>query len=418
MEKILNTNYTITNTRLLTYDIKVFSKINSVVRGWKLKDGEAVGVVITNLVSCYRKNRKLVYSRNTGEKALSKKGMTTGRIKKAVDYLTQEGYAINCIGKAHAVKEKREVSYILPTDLFIEKFCSDVESVRVAELAYQDSYAYIELRDEDKNPVIFRTTERTKKLEDVVRKLNTLNDICTIRNGSGEVLNNFYCRVFNIDFSRGGRFYRSDVLRIKNDQGDRLDITINGNPVVEIDYGNLHFRIAAAREGIDLESVGSDVYSAMLGPEDMSSSNRKIIKLAVNIMFNSLDEDKARGAIQSEINRHKDDKYTLGKGTQVMLLIAKAYPQFKDLFCQGDGFGSALQYHDSELAADVLSVMIEKNIPCLPVHDSFIIAREHCGLLSDTMGDCFRNRFGTDGLVPVGINWKDNGQVFEEKVLV
>ncbi len=418
MEILIDTYNTITNTRLLTYDIKVYSKISSVVRGWKQKDGEAIGIVITNLVSCYRKNRKLVYSRNTGEKALSKKGITTGRIKKAVDYLTEQGYAINCIGKAHAVKEKREVSYILPTDLFIEKFCSDVESVRIAELAYQDSYAYIELRDEDKNPVIFRTTERTKKLEDVVRKLNTLNDICTIRNGNGEVLNNFYCRVFNIDFSRGGRFYRSDVLRIKNDQSDRLDITINGNPVVEIDYGNLHFRIAAAREGIDIETVGSDVYSAMLEQEDMTPSNRKIIKLAVNIMFNSLNKKKAQGAIQSEINYHKDTNYTLGKASQVMSLIESAYPQFKDLFCQGDGFGSALQYHDSELAADVLSVMIEKNIPCLPVHDSFIIAREHCGLLSDTMGDCFRNRFGTDGLVPVGINWKDNGQVFEEKVLV
>lgn len=418
MEILIDTYNTLTNTRLLTYDIKVYSKISSVVRGWKQKDGEAIGIVITNLVSCYRKNRKLVYSRNTGEKALSKKGITTGRIKKAVDYLTEQGYAINCIGKAHAVKEKREVSYILPTDLFIEKFCSDVESVRIAELAYQDSYAYIELRDEDKNPVIFRTTERTKKLEDVVRKLNTLNDICTIRNGNGEVLNNFYCRVFNIDFSRGGRFYRSDVLRIKNDQSDRLDITINGNPVVEIDYGNLHFRIAAAREGIDLDSVGSDVYSAMLEQEDMTPSNRKIIKLAVNIMFNSLNKKKAQGAIQSEINYHKDINYTLGKASQVMSLIESAYPQFKDLFCQGDGFGSALQYHDSELAADVLSVMIEKNIPCLPVHDSFIIAREHCGLLSDTMGDCFRNRFGTDGLVPVGINWKDNGQVFEEKVLV
>lgn len=418
MEILIDTYNTITNTRLLTYDIKVYSKISSVVRGWRQKDGEAIGVVITNLVSCYRKNRKLVYSRNTGEKALSKKGITTGRIKKAVDYLTEQGYAINCIGKAHAVKEKREVSYILPTDLFIEKFCSDVESVRIAELAYQDSYTYIELRDEDKNPVIFRTTERTKKLEDVVRKLNTLNDICTIRNGNGEVLNNFYCRVFNIDFSRGGRFYRSDVLRIKNDQSDRLDITINGNPVVEIDYGNLHFRIAAAREGIDLNSVGSDVYSAMLEQEDMTPSNRKIIKLAVNIMFNSLNKKKAQGAIQSEINYHKDINYTLGKASQVMSLIEGAYPQFKDLFCQGDGFGSALQYHDSELAADVLSVMIENNIPCLPVHDSFIIAREHCGLLSDTMGDCFRNRFGTDGLVPVGINWKDNGQVFEEKVLV
>jgi hypothetical protein len=418
MERNEDSGNRIYNTRLLTYDIKVYSKVSSVVREWKQKDGEAIGVVITNLVSCYRKNRKLVYSRNTGEKALSKKGITTGRIKKAVDYLTKSGYTHNYIGKAHALEEKRVVSYILPTDLFIEKFCNDVEAVRIAELAYQDSYAYIELRDEDKNPVIFRTTERTKKLEEVVRKLNILNDICTIRDGNGDVLNNFYCRVFNIDFSRGGRFYRSDVLRIKNDESSRLDITINGNPVVEIDYGNLHFRIAAAREGIDLETVGSDVYSAMLDPEDMSASNRKIIKLAVNIMFNSLNEKKAQGAIQSEINKRKDENYTLGKASQVMSLIRNAYPQFKDIFCMGDGFGSALQYHDSELAADVLSVMIEKNIPCLPVHDSFIIAREHCGLLSDTMGDCFRSRFGTDGLVPVGINWKDNGQVFEEKVLV
>ncbi len=418
MERNIEQDNRIYNTRLLTYDIKVYSNVSSVVRGWKKKDGEAIGVVITNLVSCYRKNRKLVYSRNNGDRSISKKGITTGRIKKAVDYLTEQGYTINCIGKAHALEEKRVVSYIIPTDLFIETFCSDVEAVRVAELAYQDSYAYIELRDEDKNPVIFRTTERTKKLEDVVRKLNTLNDICTIRNGKGEALNNFYCRVFNIDFSRGGRFYRSDVLRIKNDESDRLDITINGNSVVEVDYGNLHFRIAAAREGIDLETVGSDVYSAMLEEEDMTPSNRKIVKLAVNIMFNSLNKKKAQGAIQSEINQRKAEDYTLGKASQVMMLIEKAYPQFKDLFCMGDGFGSALQYHDSELAADVLSVMIEKNIPCLPVHDSFIIAREHCGLLSDTMGDCFRNRFGTDGLVPVGINWKDNGQVFEEKVLV
>lgn len=418
MEEILGVNNNITNTRLLTYDIKVHSKVSSVVRQWNQKDGEALGVVITNLISCYRKNRKLVYSRNTSGKVLSKKGLTANRIKKVVDYLTEQGYTVNCIGKPHPVKEKREVSYILPTDLFIEKFCDDVEAVRIAELAYQDSYAYIELRDEDKNPVVFRTTERTKKLEEVVRKLNVLNDICTIRDGFGNVLSNFYCRVFNIDFSRGGRFYRSDVLRIKNDQGNRLDITINGNSVVEVDYGNLHFRIAAAREGIDLESVGSDVYSAMLEEEDMTPSNRKIVKLGVNIMFNSLNKKKAQGAIQSEINQHKDDYYTLGKASQVMSLIENAYPQFKDLFCMGDGFGSALQYHDSELAADVLNVMIEKNIPCLPVHDSFIIAREHCGLLSDTMGDCFRNRFGTDGLVPVGINWKDNGQMFEEKVLV
>lgn len=406
------------NTRLLTYDIKVYPAISAIVRSMGYEDRKTLGVVITNLVSCYRKDRKLVYSRNSSGGSNSKKGVTVGKVKKAVDFLTEQGYAVNVIGKAHKIEEKRQVSYIVPTEQFINKFCNDVETVRMAELAYQDSYAYIELRDDKKNPVIFRTTERTKKLEDVVKKLNVLNDICTIRDGDGNVLNNFYCRVFNIDFSRGGRFYRSDVLRIKNDHSSRLDITINGNSVVEIDYGNLHFRIAAAREGIDLGNVPSDIYSAMLEDEDMTAANRKIVKLAVNIMFNSLDHEAARKAIQQEINTHKSDEYTLGKATQVMLLIEKAYPEFKDLFCAGDGYGSVLQYFDSELAADVLGVMIEKNIPCLPVHDSFIIEREWCGLLADTMGDCFRNRFGVDSLVPVGINWKDDGEVFEEKVLV
>lgn len=406
------------NTRLLTYDIKVRPSVSAVVRGWNT-DTSAVGVVITNLIACVRKNRKLVYSRMTGKTTLSRKGMTARRIIKAVDYLSNHGYVINFIGKAHKIEEKREVSYILPTDKFIEEFCTDVEAVRVSELAYQDSYAYIELRDEDKNPVIFRTTERTKKLEEVVRKLNTLIDICTIRDGSGAVLSNFYCRVFNTDFSHGGRFYRADVLRIenKNSKG-RLDITINGNPIVEVDFGNLHFRIAAAREGIDLSKVPSDVYSGILEEDERSASNRKIVKLAVNIMFNSLTKDKARGAIEQEIRKYKDEEYTLGKASSVMALVECAYPEFKDLFCMGDGYGSVLQYFDSELAADVLSVMIEKNIPCLPVHDSFIVEREHCGLLADTMGDCFRKRFGVDSLVPVGITWKDNGEFSEEKVLV
>lgn len=408
----------ILNTRLLTYDIKVRPSVSAVVRGWGV-DTTAVGVVITNLIACVRKSRKLVYSRMTGKTALSKKGMTARRIIKAVDYLSENGYVINFIGKAHKIEEKREVSYILPTDRFIEEFCTDVEAVRVAELAYQDSYAYIELRDEDKKPVIFRTTERTKKLEDVVRRLNTLIDICTIRDGGGAVLSNFYCRVFNTDFSHGGRFYRADVLRIENKTSKaRLDITINGNPIVEVDFGNLHFRIAAAREGIDLSTVASDVYSGILEEDERSESNRKIVKLAVNIMFNSLNEDKARGALEREVKKHRDANYTLGKASSVMALVRQACPEFKDLFCMGDGYGSVLQYFDSELAADVLSVMIDKNIPCLPVHDSFIVEREHCGFLSDTMGDCFRKRFGVDSLVPVGITWKDNTGFNEEKVLV
>ena len=406
------------NTRLLTYDIRVSRKITGVVSHWDYDDPQALGVVISNLISCHRKNRRLVYSRNTSKRANSKKKITAYRIIKAVDHLTEQGWVINVIGKAHAQKEKREVSYILPTDQFINQFCSDVESIRLAELAYAEAYMYLELRDEDKNPINFRPSHKTKALEEVVRKLNTILEICTIRDGNGQELNNFYCRIFNKDFEHGGRFYRADVLLINNEQGDRLDITINGNKVVEVDYSNLHFRIAAAQEGIDLDSVQNDVYSGVLKDGEYSAINRKIVKLAVNIMFNSLDKRKAYGAINKEIISRKTDEYTLGTGKEVAERIYKAYPAFTSLFCQGDGYGSVLQNLDSELASDVLRAMISHNVPCLPVHDSFLVERKHEQLLIQTMADCFRERFNVSGLIPLKVEKKDDKVVSQIEIMV
>lgn len=407
----------ILNTRLLTYDIRVSRKVVGVVSRWGC-DSQCVGVVISNLISCFRKGRRLVYSRNTSKSTLSKKKITVYRIMKAIEYLVEQGYVINVVGKAHAQKEKREVSYILPTDQFIEEFCSDLEAVRLAELAYAEAYAYLELRDEDKNPINFRPSHKTKALEDVVRHLNTMLEICTVRDGAGQVLSNFYCRIFNQDFAHGGRFYRADVLRMNNSESKRLDITINGNPVVEVDYRNLHFRIAAAQEGIDLDSVQEDVYSGVLEDQERNPYNRKIVKLAINVMFNSLDRKKALGAINQEINKLKNTDYSLGPASAVESRIVKAYPQFKDLFCNGDGYGSVLQNLDSELASDVLRTMIQHNVPCLPVHDSFIVERKNENILVQTMADCFRKRFKVDNLIPLTVEYKEDGEVVETAILV
>lgn len=406
------------NTRLITYDIRVSRKIVGTISHWSCNDHQAVGVVVSNLISCHRKNRRLVYSRNTAKRANSKKKMTTYRIIKAVDYLTEQGWIINVIGKAHVQKEKREVSYILPTEQFINQFCNDVEAIRLAELAYAEAYMYLELRDEDKNPINFRPSHKTKALEEVVRKLNNILEICTIRDGDNRELSNFYCRIFNKDFEHGGRFYRADVLLINNEQGDRLDITINGNRVVEVDYSNLHFRIAAAQEGIDLDLVQNDVYSGILEESERNDINRKIVKLAINIMFNSLDERKAIGAINQEINQRKTCEYSLGTARNVMDRVCKAYPAFTDLFCKGDGYGSVLQNHDSELASDVLSAMISHNVPCLPVHDSFLVERKYEQLLIQTMADCFRERFNVSGLIPLKVEKKDGKVVSQIEIMV
>lgn len=415
--------YNVTNTRLMIYDIVVKRDVSEKVKALEYKEYNTLACIIYNLISCIRKNRKLVYSRNTAEKCKNKKKISVYKVKKVVDWLEKQGYIVNFIAPPNRDKDERKVSYIVPTLKFVEEFCDSTEVQRMAELAYQEAYAYIELRNEDKEPVQFRNTKQTQRLEEVVKKINLLNDICTVRDKFGNVLNNFYCRVFNNDFGHGGRFYRADVLRLPHSEGrlGRYDITINGNPVVEIDYGNLHFRIAAVRERINLDNVSSDVYMGILEPHEKTDSNRAIVKLAVNIMFNSIDDDAAIGAIQMEMNfKYKgDETLTLKTGTEVFNRVKSAYPQFESLFCNGDGYGSVLQNYDSELAACVLDVMAGKSIPCLPVHDSFIVERQYQRILESAMGECFRKLFQVDVSVPVGVGYRDEiGNVQEYKIIV
>lgn len=409
------------NTRLLTYDIKVSREVCNSVRWYGYPDVTTLGVVVTNLIACLKKGNRLVYSRMTGGRAPnSKKGLNSRRIIKCIEFLVQEGYVTDHRGTAHADVEKRKVSYVVPTNKFIEEW--NVEHlIKDAMESYQEKLEVIELRDENKNSIKYRNNQDTKKMEEIVRNLNRLNESVQIRTGEGEILTNFYCRIFNESFEYGGRFYRADVLSIKNkDDNARLDITIEGNPVCEVDFSNLHFRIAAALEGYDTEYLPLDVYSGILDDET-NVVDRRIVKLAVNIMFNCYTEDKAERAITQEINKlSKEDKqmYTLGKAKSVMLLIYDTYPQFADQFCSSDGYGRRLQNADSHLASDILEKMIENRIPCLPVHDSFIVQTKHLDILCSAMGDCFRNRFGVDWLVPVGISWKENGVKIEEKICV
>lgn len=409
------------NTRLLTYDIKVSRDVSNAVRWYGYNDPATLGVVVTNLIACLKKDNRLVYSRMTGGKAVnSKKGLNSRRIMKCVDFLTEGGYVTNHKGTAHAEIEKRQVSYIVPTVKFIEEW--NVEHlVSEAMEAYQEKLEVIELRDENKNSIKYRSNQDIKKMEELVRNLNRMNESVQIRTAEGETLTNFYCRVFNESFEYGGRFYKADILAIKNKGTDaRLDITIDNQPVCEVDFSNLHFRIAAALEGYDCEYLPLDVYSGILDDET-NVVDRRIVKLAVNIMFNCYTEDKAEKAINQEINKlSKEEKsiYTLGKARSVMLLIYDAYPQFTEKFCNAESYGRILQNADSHLANDILDIMIEKNIPCLPVHDSFIVQNKHLDILCSAMGDSFRKRFSVDWMVPVGISWKDNGVKTEEKICV
>lgn len=402
-------------TRLLTYDISVPREVSNRVRSFKYKDKEALRCVIVNLLSCVSRNNTLVYSRNKWEKSLSKKKITVHRVINAVQWLEKEGYATNLVGVGNKIKEYRIPSLLIPTDklkdIFMEK-----EKV-LSEEAYLDSAQVIELRDKDKTPIPFNKTEGVKRMEKGVRLLNRLLYFTEIVSGEGEYLTNMYCRIFNESFDWGGRWYRADILSLNNkDDNARLDITLDDDPVVEVDYSALHLRLASIILGINPDDLGvGDAYSNIV--EGCSDVDRNIIKLSINILFNCSSRRQASGAIRKLIdgltNKEKE-RYNLGSAKEVVDMLYRELPQFTSLFCKEDGgIGGELQNMDSSLVAEVVELFVKHKIPILPVHDSFIVPKQCEQILVDTMTDAFYNLWGVDCSVPLTVKRKENGRIYK-----
>jgi len=412
------------NTKLLTYDITIPQHVRNKLRKFRYKDTVVLGVVITNLLAGIRKNNAIVYSRNKGSNSTTtKRGISVWQVMNAVDFLEEQGYITNLVGRGSPIPENRTISTILPTEKFMKEFpiLSEIE-MEETERAYLEAVESIILRNKEKEPVRYAHNDKTEKMKSLVVKLNLMNEKATVLTRDGERLSNVYSRIFNESFDLGGRFYRADILQLHSKDGDqRLDITIDGKPVVEVDFQNLHFRIAAVVCGVPMEEVPLDMYADIL--EDVTNKvDRRTVKLAVNIMFNCDRSDTAKRAIQSEINTlSEEDKtiYTLGNARSVMALILQSYPDFEGLFFAMEPFGRVLQNLDSHLAADILEVFVLKEIPILCVHDSFVVAKEHLELLVLTMADKFRERFKIDCPVPMSIKWRDSDKsVFEKKIVL
>jgi hypothetical protein len=72
--------------------------------------------------------------------------------------------------------------------------------------------------------------------------------------------------------------------------------------------------------------------------------------------------------------------------------LEQKHAPIKDYFCTGKGID--LQYHDSVIAEAILVLFAKRNIPCLPLHDSFIVDCRYHKWLNYIMQAAFRKYFG------------------------
>jgi hypothetical protein len=417
-----------TRSRLLTYSINLSKSVVNKLRHIEaIVDKELSGVVVMNLIACIKKNENLLYSRDKVNHSpiktkYDRRGITAHRLMKCIAVLEEIGYIHNFIGKAHIDKEKRIMSYITPSEAFVAEFCSKDEEVQSAIAAYNASLQTIILRNEYGKAIDYQDNKNIKAARKVVEKLNRINELHDIKDGEGNVMTNIYSRIFNKDFEHGGRYFHSDALKIKHKKTKaRLDITINGEQVVEIDFSNLHYRLASLMEQISMENLPLDVYMDILPERLQNDDHRELIKLSINILFNSKTEDSADRAINKEITKFKSQGWSIDKslntGKKAREHIYSMTPDFIPCYCRDDSFGLALQNADSYLAQRVIEKFVDEMKPILPIHDSFVVRMSDVGLLENAMGDAFREEFGIASLIPLKMSWKDANVLQESKIL-
>ena len=184
------------------------------------------------------------------------------------------------------------------------------------------------------------------------------------------------CRIFNGDFTSGGRFYGGFWQGINEEK--RSEIRINYEPVVELDYCSQHLNLLYAQVGIQPED--DDLY-------DVADAPRKIAKRAMLMMIGG----KRRHNVIDSLEEYRQEKYpdlVIDAKKVVEDLEVKHWP-IMDLLYQGSAL--ELQYVDSQIADQVITTLTNDDIPCLIIHDSFIVSQQYESRLKKVMEEAFKD---------------------------
>lgn len=182
-------------------------------------------------------------------------------------------------------------------------------------------------------------------------------------------MNQLY-RVYNGAWTLGGRIYGGWWQQLRGI--DRCHLLIDGEATVEIDYEMLHPRLLYAAAGKKL--VG-DAYR-------LDGWDRSVCKRAFSILLNANTYSQALGAILPYVSDSRKAAAAL------IIAMKERHGAVSGSF--HSGVGLRLQNLDSEMAKRVMrDLTVHQGITVLPIHDSFIVRKEHTAALEGAMDKAF-----------------------------
>ncbi len=183
-------------------------------------------------------------------------------------------------------------------------------------------------------------------------------------------------RVFNKYPDNAGRFY--GACHINMPKEIRKCILINGEPACELDYKAHHIRMLYHEMEIDYRE---DPY-IKLCEEDLSL--RAVYKVVSLVSINAANEKAAIQGIRKEL---LDSGISFNTTTKS---IKTCIERFKGVHkpisnALNSGMWGRLQYYDSRITNIILQSLLKQGVPCLPVHDSYIVPAKNEDKLAEIM---------------------------------
>ena len=198
----------------------------------------------------------------------------------------------------------------------------------------------------------------------------------------------FLYRVFNDqDLKTGGRFYGGWWQNIPREY--RIHLTVNGKPMIEVDYSNQHPTILYAKEGVERPL---DCYANVIEENQLVKGSdpvrvRNMVKASFNAMINS------SKTLKQAPNGVKPRDFGL-TWRQVSDAILKFHQPIERYFYSG--IGLQLQRLDSDIAEQVMLHFANIGYPILPLHDSFLMHHAFEDQLPSVMKMAFQKIVGVE----------------------
>jgi hypothetical protein len=315
-------------------------------------------------------------------------------LKTILDWLKSKHY----IGERVGTRQTGG-SCFWPKDVLREKF----KHFNLKSLFRIDETPWVVLKDKNKEPVI--PVPETSKAREYRQKLGEINAMydrhrfgCALH--GADSIDGFSPRlkaVFNDSrWDHGGRLYASATMVGFNYQcipsDIRKRIVIDEAPTVEVDYSGMHPHLLYARLGKPLSGNAYD----FLPVED-----KPLAKFALLVMLNARSKQAAIGALKMRLDELRvasglsPKKEALRNALlhhsdfeKVVDAAANKHNAIRTSFYRGTGI--LLQNIESKIALDIVHYFALRDIPVLPVHDSFIIDRKHRAQLSRKMEETFK----------------------------